>query len=245
MPNVIVTTSWDDGHPLDVKLANLLAEFRINGTFYVSSKNRERSVMLPKNIRDISKHFEIGAHSLTHRRLNTLNNHDLEKEIKDNKMLLEDIISRTVDMFCYPSGIYSTRVWQVVMNSGFIGARTTQEFRLSLPNNALQMPTTLQAYPHSPFIRIRHALKTRNWPGILELMRMGCGKNWKHLACDFFNKVCEEGGVWHLWGHSWEIEQYDLWDDLRLILETVAGHNGVRYMTNGQIISEMYVSRLV
>src|SRR5688500_11915407 len=31
----IVTTSWDDGHPLDIRLAEMLARHGVAGTFYV------------------------------------------------------------------------------------------------------------------------------------------------------------------------------------------------------------------
>ena len=31
----IVTTSWDDGHPLDVRLAELLSSYGVPGTFYL------------------------------------------------------------------------------------------------------------------------------------------------------------------------------------------------------------------
>jgi len=240
--NIIVTTSWDDGHPMDVKLANLLAEFGINGTFYVSPRNRERLVIGQNDLWEISRHFEIGAHTLTHNRLDILNNADLEQEIKGSKTLLEDRISKSVNMFCYPKGMFNARLRQAVIDADFIGARTTKEFCLSFPDDAWQMPTTIQAYPHSAIIRIRRALKSRNWRGMLEFTRVGYGKSWDQLACNLFNKVCTEGGVWHLWGHSWEIEELDLWGDLKFVLQAVAYRKGVHYMTNGQVLREMHVS---
>jgi hypothetical protein len=30
-----------------------------------------------------------------------------------------------------------------------------------------------------------------------------------------FDRVLKEGGVWHLFGHSWQIEEMGLWDDLK------------------------------
>jgi peptidoglycan-N-acetylglucosamine deacetylase len=39
----IVTTSWDDGHKLDLKLARLLQKYNIAATFYISPANREFS----------------------------------------------------------------------------------------------------------------------------------------------------------------------------------------------------------
>ena len=41
MKKIVVTTSWDDGHILDLKLSNLLTKYNIKGTFYLSPKDRE------------------------------------------------------------------------------------------------------------------------------------------------------------------------------------------------------------
>src|SRR4051794_21779274 len=32
---VFITTSWDDGHPLDIRIAELLAKYDLPGTFYI------------------------------------------------------------------------------------------------------------------------------------------------------------------------------------------------------------------
>lgn len=34
-PATYITTSWDDGHPLDLRVAELLSEYHLQGTFYV------------------------------------------------------------------------------------------------------------------------------------------------------------------------------------------------------------------
>jgi hypothetical protein len=36
MPSTIVTTSWDDGHHIDLRLAEWLAASALKGTFYVA-----------------------------------------------------------------------------------------------------------------------------------------------------------------------------------------------------------------
>ena len=44
-----------------------------------------------------------------------------------------------------------------------------------------------------------------------------------------------EGGVWHLYGHSWEIQELGLWDQLGDLLDYVAHRPGVVYATNGDV----------
>ena len=50
MKQIIVTTSWDDGHPLDFKIASLLEEYNLKGTFYIPKANCENLVMEEEEI---------------------------------------------------------------------------------------------------------------------------------------------------------------------------------------------------
>ena len=235
----MVTTSWDDGHPMDLKLANLLSEFGIKGTFYVAPHNTQRTAIGVQDLQELSKRFEIGAHTLSHAKLPNLSDNDLEEEICDSKIELENILGTSVHMFCYPWGKYNRRVRQAVVSARFIGARTTKEFYLNLGTDLYQMPTTIQCFPLPTWIRLRHEIITRNWHGLREFSAIGFRKSWVQLANCFFNSVLINGGVWHLWGHSWEIEEHNLWADLRVVLEGVANREGVSYFTNTQVIQQL------
>jgi hypothetical protein len=67
-------------------------------------------------------------------------------------------------------------------------------------------------------------------------MRRGPGASWRELACGLFEHVLERGGVWHLWGHSWEIEERSMWDEVGAVLDAVSGREGVDYLTNGEVV---------
>jgi len=234
-----VTTSWDDGHPLDLKLADVLAEYGVNGTFYVPLCNTEREVMGSDSIVELAGRFEIGGHTRSHVDLRRIGREFLEDEIGVARLELQGLLGRPVSMFCYPKGKHNERVRSAVERAGFIGARTTQEFSIECGRDVFQIPTTLQAFPHSPWIRVRHALLTKNVRGTLRFSRTGVTKTWAEIALCFFEEMLETGGVWHLWGHSWEIEEYNLWSDLRAVLDTVAGSEGVTYLSNGEVIENM------
>ena len=66
MQKAIVTTSWDDGHPLDLKLAELLGKYNIPGTFYIPPENSERECLTPEGIHELSQYVDIGGHTLRH-----------------------------------------------------------------------------------------------------------------------------------------------------------------------------------
>ncbi len=56
----IVTTSWDDGHKLDLKLIKILNKYNIKGTFYVAPKNREfnkKDLLSDEEIIEINEDF--------------------------------------------------------------------------------------------------------------------------------------------------------------------------------------------
>src|SRR5690349_264179 len=63
--SVVLTTSWDDGHRSDLRLARMLSEYGLKATFYISPQNHEfagSDLLTPQEIRDLSCDFEIGAH---------------------------------------------------------------------------------------------------------------------------------------------------------------------------------------
>src|SRR5450631_3068635 len=69
----IFTCSTDDGHPSDLKMAELLKKHNLNGTFFIPIKNKEgRDVMSPLQIREIGRLFEIGSHTHDHCFLNSV-----------------------------------------------------------------------------------------------------------------------------------------------------------------------------
>jgi peptidoglycan/xylan/chitin deacetylase (PgdA/CDA1 family) len=233
---VIVTTSWDDGHPLDLKLADLLAERGIAGTFYVSPRNRERPTLTAADLQELAERFEIGAHSLTHPDLRRLGADDLRTEVAGSRRELEDVLGRPVEMFCYPKGRANARVRRAVAEAGFVGARTTWTLRLEPFPDPMRMPTTMRACDFPGRIWFAHAVRSRSIVGVALILGRGRGKPWGELARLLFDRALARGGVWHLWGHSWETDERGLWDELGRVLDHVAGRNDVAYATNREAL---------
>ena len=100
MRNPIITTSWDDGHPLDSKLSSLLLKNKIPGTFYIPLTNQENPVMNHEYIKNLSQNFEIGGHTLNHKVLTLLNDDEINYEISKGKEELEKICGE-VNSFAY------------------------------------------------------------------------------------------------------------------------------------------------
>jgi peptidoglycan/xylan/chitin deacetylase (PgdA/CDA1 family) len=240
-----VTTSWDDGCQLDLKLMRLLEKYELKGTFYIPIKNHERSVMSKSDLIILGKHLEIGSHTYNHKILPGLPSPELINEIVWGKDALEQLMGREVRMFCYPAGKLNRETVHYVKRAGIIGARTTQAFCIGHPRKRFLWPTALQAFPQRPIIHIRHGLIENNWIGLYNyVLRLHMTSDWTSLAIKLFDHALSLGGVWHLWGHSWEIEEYDLWKPLERIFKYVSRRQDVLYLNNGEVIERSFPTEL-
>lgn len=226
-----VTTSWDDGHRLDMKLADLLEAYGLTGTFYVSSENHELTPTdrLSKGaIKDLnSRGFEIGAHTLTHPHLGTLSNADATIEINGSKNRLEAIIGRPVTSFCYPYGDYRPTTVGLVKAAGFKYARTVARYRI-VHGASLEAGTSVHAYRHLPdlprLILVAGFNPVKAWK---------MWRDWSELAITLFDRAVATGNDFHLWGHSWEIDANHDWPRLERTLAHIASTKHFRAVTNG------------
>lgn len=226
-----VTTSWDDGHVLDVRLAALLKKHGVCGTFYVSPEDREfpaEDRLTDEGVAALAKDFEIGAHTMTHRHLTTLDAPAARDEMVRSKRYLENVIGKPVTSFCYPAGKFAPPHVAMARAAGFSVARTVARFKTRF-DDPLAMPTTFHTYRHySDVLSILRAVgPLRFWD---------CFWNWDALAIALFEQARKTGGVYHLWGHSWEIEKHGDWARLSRVLAHIGGRKDVRYATNGELV---------
>lgn len=236
-----VTTSWDDGHLLDLRLAEILSTKGVCATFYIPRLAPYRS--LPDScIRDLSQAFEVGAHSLTHPHLTEIDDTQLRHEVEGSKGYIEDIIATSCDMFCYPSGTVDSRVVSAVQQAGFRGGRTVYGFCDGSITDPYRLTTTIQACTHSQALT-KLSIPPAHLTSLdaqMDLSTIPLNKdttyNWLALARRTFDLVRIRNGVWHLWGHSWEIEQCQLWDELDELLSYIMACPGVVSVTNSQLL---------
>jgi peptidoglycan/xylan/chitin deacetylase (PgdA/CDA1 family) len=242
MNKTIITTSWDDGDKSDLKLLELLNKYGIKGTFYIPAKNQ----LTAQEIKMIDRSQEVGAHTVNHRRLAEIDLKPAEQEIIESKKFLTDILGRSPKMFCYPYGSFNEEIKKIVKSSGFSGARTVKTFCFDKPTDLFELDTTMNIYPF-PFRK-----KDKNhfyWSGALwqpmvkyypeifkKQLPLGSYFSWLALTKNLIKSAEKEGGVFHLWGHSWEIEKYGLWGDLEKILKYLSQRPDSVFLTNSEVI---------
>ena len=232
MKAIKVTTSWDDGHIDDIRLARMLKQHGLKGTFYISPRNHEfarHELLTSQEVKNISRDFEIGAHTLTHPRLPMISAAQAEEEIFNSKALLEEVTGKEVETFCYPYGHYAKEHVQLVKNAGYRYARTVARYKFGL-DDPYEAGTSVHAYNHGWFDLWRISYFTKFRPAkVLQYAE------WDTLACAMFDRVVREGGVYHLWGHSWEVDKYEHWDRLERVFRHISTHPDVEYVTNGEL----------
>jgi peptidoglycan/xylan/chitin deacetylase (PgdA/CDA1 family) len=233
MSRTIVTTSWDDGHTLDLRLAALLKKYDLAATFYIAPRNCELNPterLTSDQISAIANDFEIGAHTMTHPLLSDASDIRAREEIIRSKAYLEQIVGRPVKCFCYPRGNYRASHVAMVKSAGYSYARTIRRFSI-LAEPSLESPTTVHASAH--------------WSGVWQLLRMvrfnpfifkHLYRRWDRQAMYLFQRTLESGGIFHLWGHSWEIDLHNDWDRLEVVFKSIAHHADVDYQCNGDLV---------
>lgn len=234
----IVTTSWDDGHPLDIRLAEMLARHGVAGTFYVPLRYEGVPVMDNKEIRALKAlGMEIGSHTLTHPNLTKVRKDQAIHELVESKKRLEDIVGESIVSFCYPAGKFNSEIRSWVIDADYKLARTTVAFRTDPTFDPFFMPVSFQLFPHARSILLRHALKEGNLSGLLSWCRFWEMENDPvELAGWLLPHCLKNGGVWHMWGHSWEIEKFQLWSVLEDVLRRISNLQEVLYVTNSDAL---------
>jgi len=245
MNNLLLTTSWDDGHPLDEKLADLLNRHGVAATFYVPGRNQEGLPVLTASARrNLDEKFEIGSHTLDHLPVDGADATFIEQQVTDGKSVLEDQLGHAVRAFCYPGGRNNELSRRIVREAGFHFARTTADFNLKPGQNPYLMPVTIQFKPRTPLSFAFNYLKWGNWIQRGPIMLSGVWRKGVHDQVEaMFQAARVRGGILHLWGHSWEIEAFDGWGELDRLLNRLTDEIPVDHrLTNGEVFSRFYPS---
>ncbi len=241
----IVTTSWDDGDLRDLRIAEMLRDHGMSGTFYTPIEPFNGNPSLTAHhMRDMTAEgFEIGGHGVQHEIMSQIPIAKAREVVRSCKATLEDTLGGKVRMFCYPRGKYTARVAEELQEAGYEAARTVRLLATDTNYGMYDLPTSIQVYPHTRSEYLRNVLKSRRAGRLYDYMtRLNFEDGWTGLGNKLFDRVLDQGGVWHLWGHSWEIDQLGLWDELREMLSYVSRRKDVLYLNNGDMARKLAVN---
>jgi peptidoglycan/xylan/chitin deacetylase (PgdA/CDA1 family) len=256
----LFTTSWDDGHPLDLRVAELLRKHQLKGTFYVPGRMPPGGcygpegfeVLSKSDLRQLGAEFEVGSHTLDHKRLDNLPDQEARHQILAGKQFLEDQLGQSVNGFCYPNGFHTARTRQLVRDCGISYARTTEDLYDNVGDDPYQMPVSLHFYPRPRAYVVRsfvsqekRRLGSWRWPRRLNMLAAAASKDeFEGRVRVLIDRICNRGGVLHLWGHSWEVERIGGWKLLDSVFRYAAERlpSSAR-VTNGALFSGAMAAR--
>ncbi len=135
-----IVQCWDDGVEEDVRLCELLREYKARASFnlnpglheavpraswrYRGSKDVRR--LAKGRLRATYEGFTVANHSATHPRATTIPLENWRREVVDARKELQDIFEQPVYGFVFPFNSYSPETAAVVRDAGHLYFRSTQ-----------------------------------------------------------------------------------------------------------------------
>lgn len=201
-----IITSWDDGAAQDVQLAELLAKYNLPAIFYwswamsLSLRMTKISKWLSRpQCSEIAGRFEIGSHTMTHPELPKLSPNGIRYELTESRRRWQDFTGQPINSFCYPRGYTHPTVARLVQQAGYFDARTVIVGHLDQGSDPYNQPTTV------------HVGVNRKEYGTVR---------WQDYARQqLVRGRATPDSVYHLWGHSWEIDRENAWADLESLFK--------------------------
>jgi peptidoglycan/xylan/chitin deacetylase (PgdA/CDA1 family) len=146
-----VFVTFDDGYLDNFRHAKpLLDEFNIPATFFISTKYlggtfpasaEDIPMMNSDQIRKLSHAgHEIASHTVSHPKLPTLSDQEIKKELSKSQERLKKITSDPITSFAYPSGQYDERIIEILKDSHYERAFTTQEKIVDSDDSIWELP---------------------------------------------------------------------------------------------------------
>lgn len=201
-----ILTSWDDGAYQDIRIADLLRKHNLPGIFYIPAqwqhycKSKGWEPLTTEDLLGISNDFEIGSHGVTHALLTQVPLKTAVWEIQQSKIMLEEIVDKEVTSFCYPRG-YSADHLKKEVAKVYLDARNTLVGSITPPTDPYWTATSVHTYNRTEYGNM----------------------NWFDYGVKLLDKAKRNpNSVFHLWGHSWEVDKYNGWNALDRLMGLMA-----------------------
>lgn len=221
-----VTFSYDDGVTQDIRLVEILNRYGLKATFNLNSellgkdgcldilgKKISHYKLQPHEINEVYKAHEIASHTLTHPDLTEMSAEDVIRQVERDRLNLSELSGVEVIGMAYPGKQpnYNSRIAQIIEDStGVKYARTT------ICSNDFSPQRDLYEFHPSVF--------HRDWERLY------------NLAEKFIELEPKNENIFYIWGHSYEFDINDEWDDFEKFCKFISNRSDIFYGTNKEIL---------
>jgi peptidoglycan/xylan/chitin deacetylase (PgdA/CDA1 family) len=126
LPELSVAITFDDRYQNTVGAIETLRTHGLCSTLYITSgRVGDGDAITAAQVGTLARwqeSVELGAHTVTHTRLDELGTLAAEREIRDSKDAVEQLVSRRVNTFAYPHGAFDHYVRGLVIDAGYTSA---------------------------------------------------------------------------------------------------------------------------
>ena len=207
----IVTMSYDDANPLDIRLAELFNKYGIKGTFNVNTDGAEHRVK-PEDYKKVYKNHEVAVHTVTHPYLENVPVSTQMAEIMENRKHIEEAVGYVARGMAYPFGTYNDEVINTAKTCGIVYSRTVNSTKgFVFPKDFMEWHPTCHHRDAMP---------------VADRFVADLDISWR---TDLF----------YIWGHSFELRTEEDWQMMEELCKKISGHDSVWYATNIEIYDYM------
>lgn len=231
----VLTTSWDDGTPEDLRIGQLLARYGYRGTFYATTGPSGRRTIPDDGLRElVDLGHEIGNHGRTHRLFPSLSTAELKSEIAWGA----EEVSRYSDnsfIVAPPKGRWTTSIARVLRDEGHLirGAPI-----VAIRESAGCITPSFQFFPHSRVRIVSHLVRRHTLPNYSYCAAWIRSRDLRSRLERAITVAGCQKAVLHIWGHSRDIERYGLWTEFERLLN-LAACTELEAMTNGELATAL------
>ena len=107
--------TFDDGYEDNFyNVYPILQKYDMKAVVYMVTEYIDKNLFLKKDqIKSMTDRVSFQSHTLTHDKLTTLSNDEIERQLRDSKDILENLTGVKVDNIAYPYGDYNDNVLQL------------------------------------------------------------------------------------------------------------------------------------
>lgn len=225
------TLSYDDGVMQDIRLVEMMNRYSVKGTFNINSgllgrknilsgfrpgePNVEHFKLDAASLPSLYSGHEVAAHGQYHSSVCGMDSLRVTEEVLSCRRTLEQILHLPVTGYAYAFGSYDETTVEVLKNCGMLYSRTITSTRgFELPQRLLAWDPTCH----------------HDDPDLFRLAETFLSDA-PHFSC------YSPAKLFYVWGHAYEFDQHDNWDQMETLLSTISGRDDVWYATNGEIAS--------